>query len=225
MQKTYALFDFDGTLIGGDSILLFIRYAWRKKLCGAVDILRFLVAGVFFTLKLISPKRAKEMSLHFLKGTERAAYQAIAEDFCQTVLVPRLYPKGREAILAHRQAGHEVLLISASPAFYLQPLQSILGLSAVLGTQFSTDANGRFGGQIVASNCRGEEKPKRLRCYLSKTGDTLDSETSSAYGDSAHDLPMLRLCAHAFAINPKPKLQKQLHTLNDVTVLDWKEKP
>src|SRR5512143_2567801 len=98
MQKTFALFDFDGTLIAGDSILLFMRYAWKKKLCSAFDLLRFLAAGGLFTLKLISPSRAKEMGLHFLKGKERAQYSAIAEDFCKTVLVPRLYPKGVEAL-------------------------------------------------------------------------------------------------------------------------------
>jgi len=225
MLKSYALFDFDGTLIRGDSILLFIRYALRHKLCSAVDTLRFITAGALFTMKLISPKRAKEMGLYFLKNSSRAVYSAAAEDFCKTVLMPRLYPEGLKSIQAHLRAGHEVLLISASPAFYLEPLRQMLGFSAVLATRFSAEKDGRFAGEIIGENCRGTQKPVRLREYLAQTGDTLDYETSSAYGDSAHDLPMLRLCAHAYAVNPKPKLQKKLSALHNVTVLTWKEKP
>ena len=52
MEKIFALFDFDGTLIGGDSIVLFMRYAWRHKLCSAVDLARFLLAGILYTVQV-----------------------------------------------------------------------------------------------------------------------------------------------------------------------------
>lgn len=225
MLKTYALFDFDGTLIRGDSILLFLRYAWRKKLCGIQDLLCFAAAGLLFALRMISPKRAKEMGLHFLTRRERAVFDAAAEDFVQTVLVPRLYPQGLEAIRGHQQAGHEVVLISASPEFYLKPLARELGLTAVLATEFSAHENGSYAGEILGHNCRGNQKPHRLELYLAEAGDALDYETSSAYGDSAHDLPMLALCAHAYAVNPKRTLKDKLYILPNVTVLHWKEKP
>ncbi len=225
MLKTYALFDFDGTLIRGDSIILFIRYAWRNKLCSGADVLRFAAAGVLFTLKLIPPKRAKEMGLNFLKTKERAVFAAAAEDFCRSVLVPRLYPQGVAAIREHVQAGHEVLLISASPAFYLEPLKEILGLTAVLATRFSADEDGRFAGEIIGENCRGEQKTVRLREYLAETGNEFSAFTSSAYGDSTHDLPMLALCRYAYAVNPGRKMRRRIEPLPNVVILTWKEKP
>lgn len=223
MLKTFALFDFDGTLIAGDSILLFMRYAWRKKLCSAVDLLRFLAAGGLFTFRMISPIRAKEMGLHFLKGKERAQYSAIAEDFCKTVLVPRVYPKGLEAVNLHRKAGHTVLLVSASPAFYLEPLKALLGFTEVIGTRFSSDVDGRFTDEIVGQNCRGEQKVVRIQEYLSKTGTEIDPESSCAYGDSPHDLPMLSLCENIFIVNPSKMMREMLGAHGSVTVLDWKE--
>jgi len=225
MQKTYALFDFDGTLIRGDSILLFMRYAWHRKLCSAVDLLRFLTAGTLFVLKLITPKRAKEMGMHFLNGKERAVYTRAAEDFCRDVLLPRLYPQGLEAIRRHQAAGHEVLLVSASPAFYLAPLKRMLGLTAVIATQFATDRSGRFSDEIIGENCRGEHKPQRVREYLRQTGSQLDYESSSAYGDSAHDLPMLAMCGHIYIVNPNKMLQTTLGQMQRVTILNWKENP
>ena len=158
MHQTFALFDFDGTLIRGDSIILFMRYLWRRKLCTVFDIARFTVAGGLFTLRLASPKRAKEMALRFLKGRSRAEYMQYANDFCETVLKPRLFPQGIEAIQTHQAAGEPVLIITASPTFYLEPLKQILGLDAVLGTQFATDGQSRFTGHIVGINCRGDEK-------------------------------------------------------------------
>ena len=105
MLQTFALFDFDGTLIHGDSIILFMRYLWRRKLCTVLDLLRFVVAGGLFTFHLISPKRAKEMGMRFLKGRKRADFVQVAEDFCETVLKPRLYPQGVAAVRRHQAAG------------------------------------------------------------------------------------------------------------------------
>ena len=225
MDKTYALFDFDGTLIRGDSILLFMRYARRKKLCTALDLLRFITAGTLFILKWISPKRAKEMGMHFLKGKERAVYTAAAEDFCKNVLLPRMYPQGLEAIRRHREAGHEVLLVSASPMFYLAPLKRLLGLAEVIATQFATDPDGRFAAEIVGENCRGEQKPLRIWEYLRQTGSQIDYESSSAYGDSAHDLPMLALCGHIYLVNPNQMMLTTLGKMERVSILSWKENP
>ncbi|HPJ02130.1 MAG TPA: HAD family hydrolase [Candidatus Limiplasma sp.] len=223
MHQSFALFDFDGTLIRGDSIILFMRYLWRRKLCTVFDIARFTVAGGLFTLRLTSPKRAKEMALRFLRGRSRAEYVQYASDFCETVLKPRLFPQGIEAIRAHQAAGEPVLLITASPTFYLEPLKSMLGLHAVLGTQFATDGKGRFTGHIAGINCRGDEKPIRIREYLEKTGTELDSQNSSAYGNSTHDLPMLRMCGHAYAVNPSRALRKRLQKAAGIQILHWKE--
>ncbi len=223
MLQTYALFDFDGTLIHGDSIILFMRYLWRHKLCTVLDLFRFVVAGGLFTFHLLSPKQAKEMGMRFLKGRSRAELAQMAEDFCETVLKPRLYPQGLEAIRRHQAAGEPVLIISASPTFYLEPLKPMLGLEEVLGTKFATDAQGRFTGDIVGINCRGDEKPIRIREYLTGIGRELDYESSSAYGNSTHDLPMLKLCKHAYAVGPNKRMRRKLKALDGVAVANWKE--
>ena len=185
--------------------------------------MRFLIAGGLFTLRLVSAKRGKEIGLGFLKGRSRAEYAAAAEDFCQTVLMPRLYRKGAEAIRRHLDAGHEAVLLTASPTFYLEPLRSMLGFSAVLGTEYAADENGRFTGEIEGRNCRGEQKPLRLQAYMEKAGAQMDAAASSAYGDSAHDLPMLRMVGHAYAVNPGKKLIQKLPELPNAAVLRWKE--
>jgi phosphoserine phosphatase len=76
---------------------------------------------------------------------------------------------------------------------------------------------------VCGDNCRGLQKPLRLAEYLAAKGDRLDYETSFAYGDSTGDLPMLRLCAHKVAVNPKPRLWRKLKKLPGATRVRWLE--
>ncbi len=223
MQKTYALFDFDGTLIRGDSILLLCLYARRKGLVSWCGMLGNLRTAFLYGLRLCPAVRAKERALSFLWGKTAAEVDAIAEDFCQAVLVPRLRPQGLSAIQSHRTAGHEVLLVSASSTFYLKHLQKRLNVNDVIATRLDVDADGVFAGRVCGDNCRGLQKPLRLAEYLAAKGDRLDYDTSFAYGDSAGDLPMLRLCAHKVAVNPKPRLWRKLKKLPGATRVRWRE--
>ena len=52
MQKSYALFDFDGTLIKGDSIISFCFYAVRKRLCSPVHLLKAAALGALYALSM-----------------------------------------------------------------------------------------------------------------------------------------------------------------------------
>lgn len=224
MLTTYALFDFDGTLIHGESILFFMRYALRHKLCSVFDVFRFAASGALFGVGLLSPKRAKEMALHFLKGKNRNSYVKAAEDFCQHELIPRLFPQAAETLQKHRAAGDTLVLVSASPTFYLEPLKKMLGFSAVLGSNMETDSDGHFTGKIVGLNCRGEEKPKRLKAYMNETGAQMDVERSSAYGNSPHDIPMLKLCKNAYAVNPGKRMLHMLKAMDGGTAVRWKRR-
>ena len=223
MQKTYALFDFDGTLIRGDSILLLCAYAYRKGLMSTGELAGGLWSAVRYGLRLLPAARAKESALHFLAGKTESEVDAIARDFCQTMLVPRLRPQGLETIARHHREGHVVLLISASSTFYLQHMQAALGVDDVIGTRFDVDKQGLFTGKICGDNCRGVQKPLRLAEYLAAKGDRLAYATSSAYGDTTGDLAMLNLCAHKVAVNPRRKLWRAMRGLEGATRVHWRE--
>lgn len=223
MQHTYALFDFDGTLIRGDSILLLCVYARRKKLASVTQTLATLWAALRYGLKLLPPERAKERALRFLAGRPKAEVDAIVADFYRAALAPRLRPEGIEAVRAHVAAGHRTLLVSASSAFYLEPVKAALGFDDVIATRWDADATGALTGHVCGDNCRGVQKALRLAEYLAAKGDRLDFETSTAYGDSYGDLPMLRLCRHRVAVNPKRKLLRALRGDADATRVCWRE--
>ena len=48
MQKPFALFDFDGTLCPGDSLIPFCLYAYKRGLCSFGQLLRVGLAGLSY---------------------------------------------------------------------------------------------------------------------------------------------------------------------------------
>lgn len=221
MQKSYALFDFDGTLRKGDSIVSLCLYAHRRKLCTTGQLIKGVAYAAGYGLHLCSAERSKAAALCWMKGRLVPEVEAFSMDFCLHVLVPQLYPEGLKALRQEQARGASVLLLTASPSFYLEPLKTMLGVEAVIGTRMNVDDRERYTGDICGDNCRGVQKPLRLAEYLAARGDRLDYDTSSAYGDSASDLNMLDLCARQVGVNPKPKLRKALEGRKNAEIVHW----
>ena len=81
--------------------------------------------------------------------------------------------------------------------------------------------NGVYTGLIAGENCRGVQKPLRLAEDLAARGDMVDYAASWAYGDSAGDAPMLALCAHKVAVNPRRKLVRRMKGADGFSVVYW----
>lgn len=220
-QKSYAFFDFDGTLIKGDSIIRFCVYAYQHKLCKLSDLVYAGVMGTMYQCKLTTAEKSKQAALRFLSGRPHKEVEKIAKDFCTHVLIPNLYPEGIEAIRRHRLDGREVWMVSASTAFYLEPLKKHLRLTGLIGTRMHVDEQGQYSGLIDGHNCRGVEKTLRIAEVLAAKGEMVDYADSYAYGDTAGDIPMLMLCQHKTAVNPRKKLVKGLVGADGVETVRW----
>ena len=220
MKTTVAFFDFDGTLIKGDSIFRFCIYSFKNKHATLGQFLKTLCAGLGYLLSIISASKSKEIALSFCKNKDEVALQKLAESFCNDVLIPSLYVKGQEEIKKHLDKGTKVILVSASPEFYLMPLKNKLKLTDILATPMEFNSQRIFTGK-VGNNCKGEEKPIRINNYLKKKGIELNIETSSAYGDTASDYPMMKMVNNRFIIRPKRKLSKLAKTDSKVTTFMW----
>ncbi len=220
-QKAYAFFDFDGTLIKGDSIVRFCFYAYRHKLCSLGQLIHAGVMATLYHMNITNAEKSKQAALSFLAGRPHKEVEKIARDFCYSELIPNLYPEGVEAIRRHRLDGAEVWMVSASTAFYLEPLKRHLRLTGLIGTRMHVDEEGRYSGLIDGHNCRGVEKTLRIAEVLAAKGDMVDYSASYAYGDTAGDIPMLMLCQHKRAVNPRKKLVKGLEGADGVEILSW----
>lgn len=221
LQQSYALFDFDGTLIPGDSIVRFLFYCKKRGFCGVGSLLRGAVMGLGYGLRLVGAEKSKQQSLLFLRGRTREEVDKLSADFARDVLLPAMYPDGLARLRAHAEAGAKILLVSASPQFYLEPLCALLHIDGAVATRWHVD-EGVYTGELAGENCRGVQKPLRLAEYLAAHGEMVDYAASAAYGDTAGDAPMLNLCAAKYVVNPRKKLLRALEGAQGVEVLRFK---
>jgi len=111
-------------------------------------------------------------------------------------LARRLRPDMVERLEWHRGQGHEIVIVSASLAVYLEPLGRDLGATAMLATGLEVGPDGRLTGRLQGANVRGPEKVARLKAFLA--GETCELW---AYGDSTGDRELLALADHPYRIS------------------------
>ena len=207
-----ALYDFDGTMLPGDSIAL---YAWFAVKRGDMPLPLFFHAclgALGYGLGRVSAEESKNRALSFQIGWSEKRKQEFNEAFVQKVLLKKIYPKALAQLNRDREEGFLPLLVSASTENYMALAGKTLGFYDVIATRL---VDGRVSG-----NCRGEEKVRRIYEWLSQRQIEADFSLSRAYGDSRGDLPMLRLCGFPTQVNPKEKLRK---AAGSMAVADWKK--
>ena len=104
----------------------------------------------------------------------------------------------------HLDAGQRVWLVTATPVELANILARRLGLTGALGT-VAESVDGVYTGRLVGGLLHGEAKAAAIRALAEREG--LDLARSSAYSDSANDLPMLSLVGHPIAVNPDAELR------------------
>lgn len=126
-----------------------------------------------------------------LQGRGRAALEEAGVAFARTVVSGGLRPDALGRIQGHLNAGHRLVLASASLDLYVEPVAALLGFHASVSTRVAFRggvATGRFGSPV----CWGEEKLRRVRAALAPGEEILH-----AYGDSPGDRPLLEAARHA----------------------------
>ena len=194
-----AAFDFDGTLIRGDSLLPFLRrgLGWPHLLWALLRCSPWL-AG--YALRLVPNDVAKARLMRVtLSGRSSAEMQDWTARWLANDFSGQLQDWTMARLAWHRQAGHCCVLVSASPDIYLARVAAQLGFDDLICTEMEVQG-GIVSGRMSTPNCHGEQKVLRLQRWLSgRFGPAMaGSVTLYAYGDTSGDKPMLRLAQHAW---------------------------
>lgn len=207
-----AVFDFDGTIIRGDSIVSLQRYALKHRCVSLLGVIRAVCCGALYHAHIMSAATAKKHSHSFLTRMTPEARENLLRSFAQS-LVSRAYPNALTKLKEHRERGDLIIICSASCECYMQYVAPLLGVDALLCTPSKDD------GGMLGPNCRGEEKVRRVTQWLKEHGLT-ERSICAAYGDSAGDAPILSMSRHPVLVNPKPKLVK---LMPDAEQVQWSE--
>lgn len=203
-----AFFDLDKTVIARASMAAFGRPLYHGGLINRRTVLRALYSQLVYLHLGASEQRLekiRESVLQLTKGWSRDRVREIVAETLAETVDPIVYREAIELMEQHREAGHKVVIISASPEEIVGPLARYLGADAVVASRALIDDAGRYTGEM-AFYAYGPFKADAIRGLAAERG--IDLAGSYAYSDSYTDAPMLEAVGHPVAVNPDRVLLK-----------------
>jgi HAD superfamily hydrolase (TIGR01490 family) len=198
---TLAIFDIDGTLVRGSTERRFWRYLFARRRQGP----RQLIAYVWFLLRFL-PRygiRVAKKNKAYLVGLATDDVEALAAEFVARDILPRLCGPAVERLHQHLRRGDAVALLSGTLEPIARALASQLGVEHVCAT-VCAEQNGRYLARPPKRHPFGVEKLELAAELAASLGTDLRS--TSAYGDSAHDLALLEAVGSPVAVWPDQRL-------------------
>lgn len=202
-----ALFDLDGTLLSGDSEALWCGFLVEQGLLDPTfgersdEISRQYVAGT------VNPKAFCDFYAGTVAGRRSADLRPIRERFLQEVIRPRIPDDSRRLLAQHREAGHTLLLTTATNRVVSELTAQDLGVDHYLCTELE-EVDGQFSGRTTGALNMRAGKVDRLRRWLAETGqpETLLKE-AHFYTDSINDLALLSVVRQPTVVDPDARLE------------------
>lgn len=210
-----AFFDFDDTLIHGDSLLTFLEEAagpWTARrafaLAAATALRDRALTGGGDHLEFKTAVKAKALQWT-LAGASLADCAAAAGRvagrlrWCDAML---------KVVADLRGQGARIVLATGALDVYLSAVLAPLGpLDGLLCTEMAT-VDGRLTGAMASANCVRREKARRVRAWLA--AHPMEGLTV-AYGNRPSDLPMLAAVGQGWEVRLRrggaPKLTAAAH--------------
>lgn len=199
-----AIFDLDNTLIGGDSDNLWGRFVSRL---GIVDGEEFAARNEQFYRDYQAGTLDIDAYLRFalapLAGRPASTLAAWHREFMATMIEPIMLPAASRLVATHKDAGDELLVITATNRFITEPIARALGIEELLACEGEIVA-GRYTGEPLGVPAFGAGKVTRLRQWLAGRETSLTG--AWFYSDSHNDLPLLELVDRPVAVDPDERL-------------------
>ncbi len=189
--RRVAAFDFDGTITQRDTLAGFLVAAAGRTAVARSSARR--LAGMVAGLRDDAARDAAKAAVlgDVLGG--RSHHDLLAAGQRYATQLPAGYrPDIVDRVRWHRDEGHEVVIVSASLRYYLDPVAKALGIDHVIGVEMAVGDDGSLTGALAAPNVRGAQKATRLTAWL---GDRPADELW-AYGNSSGDEALLAMADH-----------------------------
>jgi HAD superfamily hydrolase (TIGR01490 family) len=204
MKKTVAIFDLDNTITRKDTYLAFLLSVLLTHPARVFRTIGLPFAVIAYKIKLKDNSWLKETFLSaVMGGLNRNQVNSCRDKFIEKLLLQGTYKDALDAISKHREAGHQLVMATASFHFYTEKLGKKLGFEKVVCTQAEWSEN-QLTGKIKGGNCYGLNKLNQL----TNNFEPRESYKIIAYSDHHSDEPFLQWADIAYAINPTAKLKK-----------------
>lgn len=221
--KELALFDLDHTLLDVDSDYLWGEYIVKH---GLVDEAQYQTANQRFYEEYIAgtldATEYNEFVAEFLTTQPMERLHELREHYIQTEIEPHIRPKALSALNHHLEAGHDVVIISATNDFVVSAIAQRFGIEAayVLATPLEIQDN-RYTGKLTDKpNFQGGKIYHLEKWVAKQQAQGITYSKTYGYSDSKNDLPLLEWADVPVCVTPDDTLHA--HALaHRWAVEDW----
>lgn len=196
-----AFFDFDHTLLNGDSNEL-----WFAHLL-AGGLIKSDIAELH--AEYLRDYRQGKLDFHALQQLRQAVDDALPAEllkahryaFAVSRLLPALSPTMKDWVRYHHQRGDHVVIVSATRRCLVEEAAYTLGISSLITAE--------QGHLVLGQPCFGAGKVSHVEDWLKRMGHSLAGLTESwFYSDSYNDLPLLQAVDRPVVVAPDLALRR-----------------
>lgn len=203
-----AFFDLDKTIIAKSSTLAFSKSLFAEGLLNRRAVLRSAYAQLVFSTGGADHEMLEKMRDEISKlvtGWDVVTVRQIVREALHDVIEPLVYVEALDLIQEHHDAGHDVIIVSASGLEMVEPIARMLGARHAIATELE-EVDGKYSGHILHYSY-GPNKVIAMQELAEREG--YDLSRSFGYSDSETDVPMLEAVGHPFAVNPDKALRRR----------------
>ena len=151
-NQKLAIFEFDGTVIDGNSMFQFYRYLSGGLIPYLWGLLATSGIGLCRTLHICSKKTYYEhLAKHFLRGMSEDDIEAASRQFV-FILNKSIRGKVIAGMQQRRLEGYRIVLVSEGLAEVIKPWAAQFGINDVFGRELAYDSDGYFTGRFVRTD-------------------------------------------------------------------------
>ena len=216
-----AAFDYDGTIIDGNSPVLLVTQMAFKRMLRAKPLFGAAWFGIRYKFHLPQTEdHAREMVFTAFEGWPVAAADKYLADFHDNKLQPIYRPQALEAIQRHVSQGDKVVLVSATFEPIARRVMELYPFTHQISTSMKIDKHGLYTCEVDGECTEGQVKMDLLKQWADETYGPDGWELTYAYADHHSDKPMLDAAVNAYAVTPGPTLERYAKK-KGWDVLEW----
>ncbi len=213
-----AFFDFDKTLIPGNSATSWVRFELAAGRVSRLRALRILGWVVRYSLGATSLENRLRSTVAEVAGQEESVTEARVAAFYEEWIRGSFRPGALAAVEQHRSAGDTLVLLTSSSNYLSSHVAKDLGFDDYLCNRLEVDAAGRYTGLPVEPLCFKEGKVTLAERFVQTHGG--DLQEACFYSDSISDQAMLEAVGSPVVVHPDPRLRR-LARRRGWPIVDW----